>query len=285
MMESSRPSSASVTRQQSQANSASSTPSHHGKRPKTASSDHTTSAVSTPASHKATTPGGNVSKVRAKANDLHRRAVLATTATTPAQEAKDTAGSSNNHSRTSSPDIVYFTEEDEAANDPWAPGHTTQPSTLRLSRRQRPADIDTLLSSSVDFASAINDAVASLTSNNNASSTNNGNNNSNNNGNNNANWNTNTMHELMTREYQASIRAERKIAMLAKEVPPDFHVSNLLDVHLTKRRINLGEKGMLEKGLALEKDGDFESASICYSRAGAHSKDPQISRIDRKSVV
>jgi CRP-like cAMP-binding protein/tetratricopeptide (TPR) repeat protein len=91
--------------------------------------------------------------------------------------------------------------------------------------------------------------------------------------------NTIAMHELMTREYQASIRAERKIAMLAKEVPADFHVSNVLDVHLTKRRINLGEKGMLEKGLALEKDGDFESASICYSRAGAHSKDPQISRM------
>lgn len=197
---------------------------------------------------------------------------MATTGTTtPAPEAKDTAGS-NNPSRTSSPDIAYFTEEDEAANNPWEPGHSTPPSKLRLSRRQRPADIDTLLSSSADFASAINDAAASLTSNNNTS-------NGNNNNGNNANWNTNTMHELMTREYQASIRAERKIAMLAKEVPPDFHVSNLLDVHLTKRRINLGEKGMLEKGLALEKDGDFESASICYSRAGAHSKDPQISRM------
>ena len=72
-------------------------------------------------------------------------------------------------------------------------------------------------------------------------------------------------------------KAEKKISELASELAPDLQVSKLTDIDFTNRKINLGEKEMLLKGLRLEGEGDLESAIICYSRAGMHSKDPQIS--------
>lgn len=74
-------------------------------------------------------------------------------------------------------------------------------------------------------------------------------------------------------------KAERKIIELAKEVPPDLQVSKLIEIDFSNRKINLGEKDMLEKAMVLEKEGDLENAALLYSRAGAHSKDPQLAKM------
>lgn len=74
-------------------------------------------------------------------------------------------------------------------------------------------------------------------------------------------------------------KAEKKILELANELPPDLQVSTMMDINFSNRKINLGEKEMLLKGLRLESEGDRESALSCYTRAGMHSKDPQISKM------
>jgi CRP-like cAMP-binding protein len=72
---------------------------------------------------------------------------------------------------------------------------------------------------------------------------------------------------------------EKKILHIAKKAPPDYQVANLLEVDLAHRKINLGEKDMLERGLTLESQGDSKAAITCYTNAGAHSKDQQVSRM------
>ncbi|RYH27871.1 hypothetical protein EON65_12880 [archaeon] len=74
-------------------------------------------------------------------------------------------------------------------------------------------------------------------------------------------------------------RFYRKIAGVARRSIVDLQVSTLLEIDFSCRLINLGEKEMLERGLSLQKAGDLEAAVIYYARAGAHSKDPQISRM------
>lgn len=87
-------------------------------------------------------------------------------------------------------------------------------------------------------------------------------------------FNTNTMHE------QRDVnKMYRKIAQIAKQSTPDLQVSKLLDIDFSSRMINLGEKDMLERGLNLQNAGDLEAAAVYYTRAGAHSKDQQISKM------
>lgn len=80
-------------------------------------------------------------------------------------------------------------------------------------------------------------------------------------------------------ELYDNTKEEKKITFLAKKNPPDYQVSNILDIDFTHRKINLGEKDMLQRGLKLENQGDFKAAINCYTNAGAHSKDQQISRM------
>lgn len=80
-------------------------------------------------------------------------------------------------------------------------------------------------------------------------------------------------------ELYDSNREEKKLSLLAKKNPPDYQVSNLLDVDFSHRKINLGEKEMLQRGIKLESQGDIKAAISCYTNAGAHSKDQQISRM------
>ena len=74
-------------------------------------------------------------------------------------------------------------------------------------------------------------------------------------------------------------KAEKKIQELANECSPDLAVSILTDIDFNNRKINLGEKEMLLKGMRVESDGDLEGAVSFYTRAGMHSKDPQIAKM------
>jgi hypothetical protein len=74
-------------------------------------------------------------------------------------------------------------------------------------------------------------------------------------------------------------KAEKKIIELANELAPDLQVSVLTEIDFSNRKINLGEKEMLLKGLRVEAEGELESAISCYTRAGMHSKDPHISKM------
>jgi CRP-like cAMP-binding protein len=74
-------------------------------------------------------------------------------------------------------------------------------------------------------------------------------------------------------------KAEKKIVEMATEIAPDLQVSVLIEIDFSNRKINLGEKEMLMKGLRLEGDGDLDAAVSCYARAGMHSKDPHISKL------
>jgi hypothetical protein len=86
--------------------------------------------------------------------------------------------------------------------------------------------------------------------------------------------------ENSTREmFTAAKNAEKNIMKLSQDKPFDIQVSALLPLDLYNRKINLGERDLLEKGLKSERDGDFKNASICFSRAGSHSKDQHISKI------
>lgn len=75
------------------------------------------------------------------------------------------------------------------------------------------------------------------------------------------------------------LKEEQRLAGLAKQNAPDYRISNLLDIDFAHRKINLGEKDMLLRGQSLERSGDTQAAISCYTRAGAHSKDQQISRM------
>ena len=79
--------------------------------------------------------------------------------------------------------------------------------------------------------------------------------------------------------FRESKLAETNVMKLAKEKPYDIQVSNLIQIDLYNRKINLGERDLLEKGLKAEADGDVKSAVICYTRAGSHSKDQHISKM------
>lgn len=73
--------------------------------------------------------------------------------------------------------------------------------------------------------------------------------------------------------------AETNVMKLAKEKPYDIQVSVLIEIDLYNRKINLGERDLLEKGLKAEADGDSKSAVVCYTRAGSHSKDQHVSKM------
>jgi CRP-like cAMP-binding protein len=88
-----------------------------------------------------------------------------------------------------------------------------------------------------------------------------------------------TLHTAASWELSDNTKEEKKIAMLAKKNPPDYQVSNLLEIDFSSRKINFGEKDMLLRGVKLEKQGDLKAAISCYTNAGAHSKDQQISRM------
>jgi len=74
-------------------------------------------------------------------------------------------------------------------------------------------------------------------------------------------------------------KAEKKIQEMANEKSPDLAVSILTDIDFNNRKINLGEKEMLQKGMRVESEGDLIGAVSFYTRAGMHSKDPQIAKM------
>lgn len=82
-----------------------------------------------------------------------------------------------------------------------------------------------------------------------------------------------------SREYSTFLRVTKQIAQIAKSSAVDFQLNKLMDVDFSHRRINQGEKDMLTRASNLEKDGDVESAIVCYKRAGVHSKDKQLSKL------
>jgi tetratricopeptide (TPR) repeat protein len=82
-----------------------------------------------------------------------------------------------------------------------------------------------------------------------------------------------------SREYSAFLKVTKQIAQIAKSSAVDFQLNRLMDVDFSHRRINQGEKDMLTRAANLEKDGDVESAIVCYKRAGIHSKDKQLSKL------
>eukprot|EP00597_Dinobryon_sp_UTEXLB2267_P014299 CAMPEP_0170116102 /NCGR_PEP_ID=MMETSP0020_2-20130122/12003_1 /TAXON_ID=98059 /ORGANISM="Dinobryon sp., Strain UTEXLB2267" /LENGTH=1446 /DNA_ID=CAMNT_0010344023 /DNA_START=151 /DNA_END=4491 /DNA_ORIENTATION=- len=79
-------------------------------------------------------------------------------------------------------------------------------------------------------------------------------------------------------DFQAS-KAEKRIMALSKEVAPDIFFTKLIDIDFSNRKINTGELDILQKGMKLEKEGDHDAAMVCYTRAGANSKDAQLSKM------
>ena len=71
-------------------------------------------------------------------------------------------------------------------------------------------------------------------------------------------------------------RSQRKLKNIVKNTPPDVFVHNLLDVELHNRKINMGDRDLLERGLRHELNNDIDQAIVCYVRARKQSKDPQL---------
>lgn len=82
-----------------------------------------------------------------------------------------------------------------------------------------------------------------------------------------------------SKDYLAYMRATKQISQIARTAAPDYQLDKILDVDLSHRKINQGEKDMLIRAINLEKEGDVDSAIILYTRAGAHSKEQQISKM------
>ena len=71
-------------------------------------------------------------------------------------------------------------------------------------------------------------------------------------------------------------RSTRKLKNIVKNTPPDVFIHNLLDVELHHRKINMGDRDLLERGLRHEMNNDVDQAIVCYVRARKQSKDPQL---------
>ena len=71
-------------------------------------------------------------------------------------------------------------------------------------------------------------------------------------------------------------RSQRKLKNIVKNTPPDVFVHNLLDVELHNRKINMGDRDLLERGLRHEMNNDVDQAIVCYVRARKQSKDTQL---------
>eukprot|EP01036_Dinobryon_divergens_P037588 gene37588-49210_t len=74
-------------------------------------------------------------------------------------------------------------------------------------------------------------------------------------------------------------KAEKKIMALTNEVAPDVLFTKLVEIDFNNRKINTGELDILQKGLKLEEKGDINAAITSYTRAGANSKDAQLSKM------
>jgi len=77
----------------------------------------------------------------------------------------------------------------------------------------------------------------------------------------------------------STTKTERKLIGLALESAADLFVDQLLEVNFAERKINQGEKELLNRGYHLELEGDRTNAIATFTLAAIHSKDPQIAKM------
>lgn len=77
----------------------------------------------------------------------------------------------------------------------------------------------------------------------------------------------------------STTKVERKLVSLALESAADLFVDQLLEVNFAERKINQGEKELLNRGYHLELEGDRANAIATFTLAGIHSKEPQIAKM------
>ena len=77
----------------------------------------------------------------------------------------------------------------------------------------------------------------------------------------------------------AASKATKILKREIKQLPPDLNVHKLIEIELFNRKINVGDRDLLERGLRHEYVNELDQAIACYTRARKQSKDPYLPRL------